>query len=278
MTTEDRKEIISYLTGPRNFAEGVRLYGLHGQNRMLKRRFAVDDTEFTRTLLVEELRKLAGLSDAEFRRLPRLARRQPVVTETVPQPQKESCNVPAPESVMRMVRFRDRYPFLKYPDCPDILKVLVADMFTAYDAYRESFERLQEMPDEATAESMAEAEKTVTAYLNNRAIWAELDHYRDTGLILGNHPKLRDTAGQACEDLTVLSDLELVRKLDSARANQSKQRTRLKEAEESGKPTEAPAAALARWTDARTGIEAEIERRKKKSQTSSPDSQGAERG
>lgn len=194
MTTEDRKEIISYLTGPRNFAEGVRLYGLHGQNRMLKRRFAVDDTEFTRTLLVEELRKLAGLSDAEFRRLPRLARRQPVVTETVPQPQKESCNVPAPESVMRMVRFRDRYPFLKYPDCPDILKVLVADMFTAYDAYRESFERLQEMPDEATAESMAEAEKTVTAYLNNRAIWAELDHYRDTGLILGNHPKLRDTA------------------------------------------------------------------------------------
>ena len=67
MTTTEKKEIVAYLSGPRNYAEGVRLYERHGHNRMYKRRFALEDTEFSRALLTEDLRKLAGLSDAEFR-------------------------------------------------------------------------------------------------------------------------------------------------------------------------------------------------------------------
>ena len=38
----------------------------------------------------------------------------------------------APEPVRKMIRFREKYTFLNSPDCPDVLKILVADMFTAY--------------------------------------------------------------------------------------------------------------------------------------------------
>ena len=39
----------------------------------------------------------------------------------------------APETVRKAIRFREEFPFLRQPDCPDELKVLVADMFSAYD-------------------------------------------------------------------------------------------------------------------------------------------------
>lgn len=323
MTTAEKKEIVAYLSGPRNYAEGVKLYERHGHNRMYKRRFALEDTEFSRALLAEELRKLAGLSDAEFHRLPRLAKSatstpqlngktaKAVITDD-PKPtdadaalmeladsfgvtvdelvspefqdrvlamdenadrideltdeleQAREKYAEAPEPVRKMIRFREKYTFLNRSDCPDILKVLVNDMFAAYDAYKTAFAHLQIIPDETIAEAATEAEKVVTAYLANREIWDELEHYRTTGEILGKAAKFREMQTAPVEDLAALSDLELVKKLNSARANQSKQRKAIKTAETEGKDTTAATAALESWTDTRTRIEAEIERRKKK--------------
>lgn len=328
MTTTEKKEIVAYLSGPRNYAEGVKLYERHGHNRMFKRRFALEDTEFSRALLAEELRKLAGLSEAEFNRLPRLAKstgpiqgtrsqlppyselqklkkkRHAPDTDAALMKLAESFGVTvdelvspdfqdrvlamdenadrideltdelekarekyaeAPEPVRKMIRFREKYTFLNNPDCPDILKILVNDLFTAYDTYKTAFANLQLIPDETIAEAATEAEKVVTAYLANREIWDELEHYRTTGEILGKAAKFRELEkAEPVEDLTELSDLDLVKKLNSARANQSKQRKALKKAEADGKDTEAATAALESWTDTRTRIEAEIERRKKK--------------
>lgn len=317
MTTTEKQEIIAYLSGPRNYTEGVRLYERHGHNRMYKRRFALEDTEFTRTLLAEELRKLAGLSEAEFNRLPRLAKSTTIPVQEKPTPRRKETDADAalmeladsfgvtvdelvspefqervlamaenedrideladelerarekyaeaPEPVRKMIRFREKYTFLNRPDCPDILKVLVNDMFAAYDAYKTAFAHLQIIPDETIAEAATEAEKVVTAYLANREIWDELEHYRTTGEILGKAAKFREMEkAEPIEDLAALSDLDLVKKLNSARVNQSKQRTALKKAEADGKDTEAATAALESWTDTRARIEAEIERRKKK--------------
>ncbi|WP_289860826.1 hypothetical protein [uncultured Muribaculum sp.] len=317
MTTTEKKEIVAYLSGPRNYAEGVRLYERHGHNRMYKRRFALEDTEFSRALLTEELRKLAGLSDAEFRRLPRLAKSprpklNGMVAKTVildnPKPTDaalielaDSLGVTvdelvspefqdrvlameeneqrveeltdeletarrkyaeAPEPVRKMIRFREKYSFLNSPDCPDILKVLVNDMFAAYDVYKTAFAHLQVIPDQTIAEAATEAEKVVTAYLANREIWDELEHYRTTGQILGKAAKFREA--EAVEDLAALSDLDLAKKLSSARVNQSKHSKAVKEAEAAGNDSAKAAAALERWTATRERIEAEIERRKKK--------------
>jgi hypothetical protein len=321
MTTIEKKEIVAYLSGPRNYAEGVKLYERHGHNRMYKRRFALEDTEFSRALLAEELRKLAGLSDAEFHRLPRLAKsttsqlngktakavifdgpkptdadaalmeladsfgvtvdelvspefqdrvlamdenadRIDELTDELEQAREKYAE--APEPVRKMIRFREKYTFLNRPDCPDILKVLVNDMFAAYDAYKTAFAHLQIIPDETIAEAATEAEKVVTAYLANREIWDELEHYRTTGEILGKAAKFREMETAPVEDLAELSDLDLVKKLNSARANQSKQRKAIKKAEADGKDTTAATAALENWTATRERIEAEIERRKKK--------------
>lgn len=323
MTTAEKQEIVAYLSGPRNYAEGVKLYERHGHNRMYKRRFVLEDTEFSRALLAEELRKLAGLSDAEFHRLPRLAKsntstpqlngktakavildnpkqmdadaalmeladsfgvtvdelvspefqdrvlamdenadRIDEMTDELEQAREKYAE--APEPVRKMIRFREKYTFLNRPDCPDILKVLVNDMFAAYDAYKTAFANLQIIPDETIAEAATEAEKVVTAYLANREIWDELEHYRTTGEILGKAAKFREMQPAPVEDMSALSDLDLVKKLNSARANQSKQRKAIKTAEDAGKDSTAATAALESWTETRARIEAEIERRKKK--------------
>lgn len=314
MTAAEKKEIVAYLSGPRNYAEGVRLYERHGHNRMYKRRFALEDTEFSRALLAEELRNLAGLSEAEFKRLPRMSKVRPqlagkrasviiqddaalmdladsfgVTVDELVSPEFQDRVLAmeeneqrveeladeletarrkyaeAPEPVRKMIRFREKYAFLNSPDCPDILKVFVNDLFAAYDAYKTAFARLQLLSDQATAEAATEAEKVVTAYLANREIWDELEHYRTTGEILGRAAKFKEAQkAEPVEDLAALSDLDLAKKLNSARVNQSKKSTALKEAEAAGKDTAAAAAALERWTATRARIEAEIERRKKK--------------
>ncbi len=311
MTTNEKKEIIAYLSGPRNYAEGVKRYERYGHNRMYKRRFALEDTEFSRALLIEELRNLAGLSEAEFKRLPRMSKVRPqlagkrasviiqddaalmdladsfgVTVDELVSPEFQDRVLAmeeneqrveeladeletarrkyaeAPEPVRKMIRFREKYAFLNSPDCPDILKVFVNDLFAAYDAYKTAFARLQLLSDQATAEAATEAEKVVTAYLANREIWDELEHYRTTGQILGKAAKFREA--EATEDLAALSDLDLAKKLSSARANQSKHSKAVKEAEAAGDDPAKAAAALERWTETRERIEAEIERRKKK--------------
>ena len=74
-----KQEIITYLAGPRNFIEGVELYEKYGVNRMLKKSFRRQgETETMQAILLEELRKLAGLSEREFKTTRRNSK-QPVV-------------------------------------------------------------------------------------------------------------------------------------------------------------------------------------------------------
>ncbi len=67
-----KQEIITYLAGPRNFIQGVELYEKYGINRMLKKSFRRQgETETMKAILLEELRKLAGLSEREFKTIRR---------------------------------------------------------------------------------------------------------------------------------------------------------------------------------------------------------------
>jgi hypothetical protein len=66
------------------------------------------------------------------------------------------------------------------------LKILVADMLTAYDNYKLAHASLFEVQ---TREEIENASRqTVEQYLENRLIWKELTHYKETGVILGRHP------------------------------------------------------------------------------------------
>lgn len=321
MNTTDKNQIIEYLKGPRDLFEGVSLYRRFGQNLRLKRLFATDDTRTTREILFEELRKLSGLTEQEFDRLPRRAathtpeRKQGIDVNSVkivplaplmdndeiltkladsfgvtvdelvsPDFQERvlamdenadrideltdeleaarSKYAETPEPVRKMIRFREKYPFLNSPDCPDILKILVADLFTSYDNYKVAHARLQVLADEEAEAAVADCEKVVSEYLKNREIWDELEYYRENGAILGKAAKFREM--EAAEDYTRLSEIDLMKKLQSANVNESKHRKAVNTAKEKGETNERAEAALARWSATKKALQEEVARRKKK--------------
>ena len=288
MTTEQKKEITAYLCGPRDYAEGVALYQRYGVNLRLKRQFAVEDTAVIREILFDELRKLAGLSEIEFNHLPRQAVKKTAqlndvqakcvilddekndesalmeladsfgvtVDELVSPDFQErvlamdenadrideltdeleaarSKYAEAPEPVRKMIRFREKYPFLNSTDCPDVLKILVADMFTAYGNYKAAHARLQVLGDADSA-----------------------------GVILGKAAKFREM--EAAEDLTKISDVDLMGQLRSAGVQESKAKKAVKEAKAKKQPNEKAEAAFVKWSNRKKVLKAEIDRRKKK--------------
>jgi hypothetical protein len=312
-----KQTIITYLSGPRNYNEGVALYQRYGSNLRLKRQFAVTSTSFSKELLYDELRKLAGLTEAEYKNLPRLAAQKKVVaTETVadketkakddedvlvelarnlgvtvddlvsPEFQERVLALPevenriaeiteeleevrskyaaAPETVRKMIRLRERFPFLNSPDCPDELKILVADMLTAYGAYKAAFARLQELGDEESAKAAADCETVVTEYIENREIWDELEYYKENGQILGKAAKLQANDTDDEEDYTQLSDVDLVAKLRSAQVNESKQKRNVAIAKEKGETNERAEAAYEMWAARKQALQDELAHRKKK--------------
>lgn len=317
MNITDKNQITEYLKGPRELSEGVALYQRFGQNLRLKRLFTTDDTATTREILFEELRKLSGLTEQEFDRLPRRAAtpKLPLPVYTIKcdfsDPKKDneaalqeladsfgvtvdelvspdfqervlamdenadridelsdeleaarSKYAETPEPVRKMIRFREKYPFLNSPDCPDVLKILVADLFTSYDNYKAAHARLQVLADDEAAAALADCEKVVSEYLKNREIWDELEYYRENGAILGKAAKFREM--EAAEDYTELSEIDLMKKLQSANVNESKHRKAVNAAKEKGETNERAEAALARWTATKKAIQEEVARRKKK--------------
>lgn len=317
MNTQDKNQITEYLAGSRDYSEGVSLYQRFGQNLRLKRLFITDDTQTTKEILFEELRKLAGLTEQEFAHLPRraatpkptlngltakaiifddpkdneatlkeLADSFGVTVDELVSPdfqervlamdenadrieeltdqldEARSKYAETPEPVKKMIRFREKYPFLNSPDCPDVLKVLVADMFTSYDNYKAAHARLQVLADDEAAAAVADCEKVVTEYLKNREIWDELEYYRENGTILGKAAKFREM--EAAEDYTKLSEIDLMKKLQSANVNESKHRKAVNTAKEKGETNDRAEAALARWSATKKALQEEVARRKKK--------------
>lgn len=82
---------------------------------------------------------------------------------------------------------REQFPFLGADNCPNEFKVLVADMISSHEKYIGAHEELYRVVDKSNEVCFSVAEKVVEHYLNNRIIWDELTHYRDTGQILGLH-------------------------------------------------------------------------------------------
>lgn len=260
-----KKEIINYLKGARPWAEGVALYLKYGHNLILRKTFMHRmETADLKVTLIEELRKLAGISPVELSQLKRVATKGTDKTEKADKTDAANKSVEASPTAKKMIRFRERFKFLDAPDCPDELKVLVSDMFTALGKYKEAHAALVAMPDDADiAEAARLAEECVENYLANREMWEELEYYQKHGEVLGKCAKLR--ALKEAQDIAALDDLELTRRYSSAKANTSKQRTRLKKAETSRdqeKITEA-SQALAKWEGKSAALRAELDKRKK---------------
>ena len=263
MDADDRKILTDWLEGPRDMTEGAALYRRYGSNLMLKQQFARERTPMALAMLANEIRKLAGLSELDMQRLRRRAAppmpARPGHTASNEDPPKKIAEIP--ESEMRKIRFRERFTFLGSDGCPDVLKVLVADMFTAYGRFRESFAALQ--GGDLQRLMASECESAVESYIEDRMILDELSHYRDHGELLGLHPKVRATLRQDEDpDYMAMDVAELVRKLNSAQANVSKATAAIRKAVTDEKRAVAEER-LDRWKNRLETIRAAIELRKK---------------
>lgn len=264
------KEILTdYLSGPRDHYEGAELYRRYGVNLRLKKVFSSDDSETSHSMMIEELRQLAGLSEFEFRNLPRRAfRKAPDLSFSgLPESDKDgdkrvSDYPEATEAMRRMIRLREEFPFLNSPDCPDELKILVSDMFTALGSYKSAHGRLLEMAADSVAEASEECRVIIEDFLRNRAIWKELNHYKEHAAILGEYSVLRKP--DSGEDISALGDMELMNRLRSAQANESKHKKLMNEASAKGEDAGRHEGSYRKWKARKIKLRAEMENRKKK--------------
>lgn len=271
MEETKKREIRDWLAGPRVYEEGVQLYERYGNNLRMKKQFRFDPTATTRAMLVDELRRMAGLTEHELAALPRrshTARQAPPAVGTPNQGGTQSIGSETPEQpgkpvqLGKIVTLRERFPFLNSPDCPDVLKILVNDMITAHNGYKSAHARLVAMDDAATDESAADCETVVESYLANREMWRELEYYRDHGALLGKAAIFSKM--QQREDLSALSDVDLIGKLRSAMVNTSKHKKKAEAAAAAGTPDEKAEASYRSWLTRKQELQEELDRRKKK--------------
>jgi hypothetical protein len=164
--------------------------------------------------ILYDLKKLAGVSDSDIRN----AKAKGIkVDKPITESQKESIEASkkaivnefgatnaeevftkAPDFVKQEFKLKDEFPFLKEEDCPDEFYILVGKKFNHYDAYVEAHKDLlvtipdteeDAAPIPLTQEEInALAKKAVENFVVNQQIWDELNHYKETGKVLGKHP------------------------------------------------------------------------------------------
>ena len=82
--------------------------------------------------------------------------------------------------------FREEFPFLNQPDCPVELEALASRKFARYHDYARLHPKLREC--RSLDECARIARELLESYMENRAIWAELNYYQQHKTILGKHP------------------------------------------------------------------------------------------
>lgn len=139
-----------------------------------------------------------------------------------------------PITVKKSIKLRAQFPFLKKPDCPDILKILVADLMTAYENYKSGRDKLWDTMTEEEEQILAR--EIVDNFIENKQAFEELEHYQQNGTLLGEHPIFREM--KIKEDLEKLDGEELRKKYQALRTGVSRNESKAKEADDAEKKAE----------------------------------------
>lgn len=227
-----KNKILQYLKTDRGFETGLALYMQFGNSESFKRILNRQGfSDYNHKLLHEELRKVAELKEDELAFILSV----PIAMKSNPESNPEALegleatNPPnakevkvfvheLPEYVRKSIKLRDEFPFLRDKDCPDALKILVADMISAFEAYHQAHEQLfgAMKPDDFAKAT----EDVVENYLENRAIWDELNHYKEHKTLLGVHPIF--DALNRFEEIRKMNGTELVKLIKSLENNISR--------------------------------------------------------
>lgn len=154
MNDRSAEEIRAWLRAGAEVKAGLLLFSRFSSNTRFAALVKVNPAKY-RPLLIEKLCTLAGI--APLQEQPRPTRR----------------------------KFRDDFPFLRDLNCPSELKILAADKITAHDRYIRAHERLFDCT--TLDECYTTAREAIENFIENRAIFQELDYYREHGAVLGKH-------------------------------------------------------------------------------------------
>jgi len=111
------------------------------------------------------------------------------------------------------ISFREEFPFLNSPDCPYELKALVTDKFSSYYRYKELHKKLSDCT--SLQECANTAGELLASYLDNLAIYAELNYYKQHKSVLGKHPVFKHYHRlQELKALSIKDLVELQRRLN----------------------------------------------------------------
>ena len=184
------KTILDYLKNDRSFDTGLNLYMRFGESMAFKQTLNRQGfSDYNLKTLYYELSKMAKISEAELNEI--LSVPIAIIPKTIEVKETKKDDAPKlnfvdiPEEIKKTIKLREEFPFLNSKDCPNELKILVADRITTYHTY---VEKHKELFDAATPEEFAEAAASIVDnYIENREIWDELNHYKETGEVLGKH-------------------------------------------------------------------------------------------
>lgn len=221
-----KNTIIKFFTEDRTYDGAVALIIKYSNKISLKRQVNVQpETPHMKGVIFEELRELAGISHDNFASMLK-NKIKPV--QIIHDEKTEFTNDPEkiPEkiriAVIGGVKLREEFPFLKDPKCPDQLKILVADKITAYEGYVKGHEDLFD-PEKILQSSGL----TVESFINNREIFDELNHYKETGQFLGNHPVFLQNS--RIDEIRKMTNPELIKLRDQLINNIDRTKKKIKD-------------------------------------------------
>lgn len=209
------KEIKNYFENDRSYLGGMQLLSKYCRNiaylNVLNQK---GESPETLDKVYYELGKIGEIPETEWRK---------IISEeiiTIPESAEERVSM-IPEEIKQSVKLREEFPFLKSKDCPEAFHRLVGLMLTAYDSYRENHEKLFNATSD---EEISELSKiTVEDFIEDRLILDELNHYKNTGEILGKHPIFSVISVE--KEFEALTSEALAKAIGNLRSNISRKNT-----------------------------------------------------
>lgn len=163
-------------------------------NLSVFRKLNTGNTPSNLKTLIYEVRKANGIEDLDMYHYEQSIKNQEVIIDAVDTGDVVDTGVnptPAlPEGEGEGIR--EEFPFLNDENCPDVLKIAVADKITAYKKHQEINDLLQKHANkevELSEEELASLGKqAVEAHRENTELYDELLYYKEKGTFLAKHP------------------------------------------------------------------------------------------
>ncbi|WP_196890383.1 hypothetical protein [Aureivirga marina] len=232
-------DILEYFKSDRSFQKGKELYNKHPKKSLAFSRILtrLNDTEENRSKLCYELSKLYGITERKMN----IILRKPIEKKVCPTIEKVKNTNKTPENITTKTdnskqenqskTIREQFPFLTSENCPDVAKILVADLITAYAAYKKAHDQLFEGLKED--ELFDAAADVIEPYIKNKQIFKELESYQKTGKWLGKYPKLEKEI--LIQELKQSSADDLAKEKENTERNIRRNDEKLKKADKSKK-------------------------------------------